>query len=490
MHSRRQLRALVLLLVLFVGFGVTQSFLVYRDVQLWLAPFGFVSSNSSNASSAAVGTICIGYRPPVIADIPDQSAAADTLFQYTVNATQANGNALTFTDDTALFTIGSSTGLISFTPSTADVGSSTITITASDSQGCSASNDSDSFVLTITANATTPAHPPPCPQGGCHPAPLPHPQPPRPFLEPYLPMQAVFAPYYVLDIWRIVANGAVLYDQNAGIQLAEYLITPNALITFQVTVRNVGFNQLTSIQLDLPIPANAQVLAINPAVVNQLDPNQEAVFTVQLQTGDQPFDLVLHARADQDEDTEVLPVIIGPQFEKPVFGFEIPAWLPLALAIPLLFFLGYSLTKNKQLIREFLQNLSTGILAFLLRHTYLCDEGMLRQLIKANKVNPFIRYLVVPDIYARYHPQYRNLRTRELKQQDYDNIAILVRQYLIGGELATLLVLAEGKPRPRILTAFTPSKKLTHDYPKVKFLDPLRAHRTAEVKAKSPGAES
>lgn len=479
MH-RRHVHALLLLLLLSLALGAWNAVLIARDIRSALWVFGFATGNTSNATSTGIGQICLGGARPVVTDVPDQTATAGELFQYTVNATQSNGHAINYTTNSTLFTINPDSGLISFTPSSAQVGFHPILVTARDKQNCaSLAEANDTFTLNITGNVTTNVtHPQP---PGQHPPPHP---PPRPVVVPLIPQVFVQSPYFVLDIRRIVVNGDVVSDPYYGIPLTVYPAPPNRILTIQVTVRNIGFNQLSNVRLELLIPEHAQLLGVNPAVVPQFDPNAELTFTAQVETGAKPFDIAFTAIADQDRDTEVLHVTIGPALEKPQFGFEIPPWLPLLLAIPLLFFLGYSITKNTQLIRDTLQNIITALGAFLYRRTYLCDEDMLRKLIKANKLNRFLRYWVAPDVYARYHAQYKNLRMRQLERKDFDRIAVLIRQHVIAGEMATLIVLTEGKPHPRIMTAFAPSKTLAADQKRITFSDPLQGKVAASEERK------
>ncbi len=69
--------------------------------------------------------------PPVISTIQPQSAKEGVLFTLQVNASDVDGDALTFSDSTPSFNISPS-GLINFTPSNPDVGTHFIAITASD----------------------------------------------------------------------------------------------------------------------------------------------------------------------------------------------------------------------------------------------------------------------------------------------------------------------------------------------------------------------
>jgi hypothetical protein len=87
--------------------------------------------------------------PPVLRAIPDQSAVQDQPFTYTVTGLDQDipyGDSITFSDDSPLFSINSTTGLISFTPTVKDIGVRRLTVTVTDSHGAS---DSRSFNLTV-----------------------------------------------------------------------------------------------------------------------------------------------------------------------------------------------------------------------------------------------------------------------------------------------------------------------------------------------------
>lgn len=81
--------------------------------------------------------------PFALHSIPNQDSIIGYPFTYTVLATGEN---ITYSDDTSLFDINPSTGVISFTPSKEDVGISIITITATNAFN---NTSSESFVLTI-----------------------------------------------------------------------------------------------------------------------------------------------------------------------------------------------------------------------------------------------------------------------------------------------------------------------------------------------------
>jgi PKD repeat protein len=85
--------------------------------------------------------------PPQLSQIGPQIATEDSSFTLTVSATDIDSeDTLTYSDDTSLFDIEASTGVISFTPANSAVGVHTITITVTDSMGA---EDSESFLLSV-----------------------------------------------------------------------------------------------------------------------------------------------------------------------------------------------------------------------------------------------------------------------------------------------------------------------------------------------------
>jgi subtilisin family serine protease/PKD repeat protein len=84
-------------------------------------------------------TIAIVYnRPPIIEEIEVPiEAKEDHLFILKINATDAEGDRITFTDNTELFEIDPISGLIEFTPINDDVGINEATINVSDDDGAS-----------------------------------------------------------------------------------------------------------------------------------------------------------------------------------------------------------------------------------------------------------------------------------------------------------------------------------------------------------------
>ncbi len=97
-------------------------------------------------------SVCID-APPTLTAIADQTATVSTAFQLQVNAADSSDSSLSYRDNTTLFTIGESTGLISFTPAAGSEGTHSILITVEDDAGCLGYNVTDDFILTINAAA-------------------------------------------------------------------------------------------------------------------------------------------------------------------------------------------------------------------------------------------------------------------------------------------------------------------------------------------------
>ncbi len=98
--------------------------------------------------------------PPVLDPIPDPTATQDQLFSYTVTAQDPDipyGDQLTFSDDSPLFQIGDTTGVIEFTPTVKDIGIHKVTVTVVDGRGGS---DSKQFNLNVLNSMGTMDRPP------------------------------------------------------------------------------------------------------------------------------------------------------------------------------------------------------------------------------------------------------------------------------------------------------------------------------------------
>ena len=92
--------------------------------------------------------MCVNY-PPTINEIATQRGHFNTNFTYKVNASDPGNGSLTYYDNTSLFVINESTGLINITPFRTDIGVYPILITVADAAiGC-ALNASTSFILDV-----------------------------------------------------------------------------------------------------------------------------------------------------------------------------------------------------------------------------------------------------------------------------------------------------------------------------------------------------
>ena len=90
--------------------------------------------------------LALTNRPPQIAAIVDTVAYENTLFVLQVDATDPDGDSLTYSDDTPLFEIDAAKGLISFSPVYDDIGEHSVRIRVSDGE----QSDSTTFVLRVS----------------------------------------------------------------------------------------------------------------------------------------------------------------------------------------------------------------------------------------------------------------------------------------------------------------------------------------------------
>ena len=121
-------------------------------------------SNPYSACSLRIINIRNTNIPPQINSAPpaDRTITVNESWQYQVQASDANGDAITFSllNNPGFLSINAATGLISTNAAAKNPGTYTITIVARDTYGGSASQD---FQLVVTAAATTPPAPPPPP---------------------------------------------------------------------------------------------------------------------------------------------------------------------------------------------------------------------------------------------------------------------------------------------------------------------------------------
>lgn len=92
----------------------------------------------------------VNEAPSIITNVPSSlEATEDEVFTYTVAAIDSDGDDLTWSDDSPLFQIDPATGVISFIPTQAQVGSYVVTLTVSDGNGGSASVSFDLEVVNV-----------------------------------------------------------------------------------------------------------------------------------------------------------------------------------------------------------------------------------------------------------------------------------------------------------------------------------------------------
>ncbi|MDD5253642.1 MAG: hypothetical protein PHG05_00880 [Candidatus Nanoarchaeia archaeon] len=99
-----------------------------------------------------VGTvgICVATTPSFSHTLDNQTSYVGYLFEYDINASATGSPTLFYEDNTSLFDIDSSTGLISFTPATEQIGNHSITIYVNNTI-CNKNNpsDTDEFLMEI-----------------------------------------------------------------------------------------------------------------------------------------------------------------------------------------------------------------------------------------------------------------------------------------------------------------------------------------------------
>lgn len=104
---------------------------VYADDGVYTVTFTVTDDDGGIHTDSSIAIVY--NNPPAIETIEGMVEAREKeLFVLKINATDAEGDAITFTDNTDMFNIDPISGLIEFTPTNDDVGINEITITASD----------------------------------------------------------------------------------------------------------------------------------------------------------------------------------------------------------------------------------------------------------------------------------------------------------------------------------------------------------------------
>lgn len=123
----------------------------YPNVMITVTDNGTPAQTASRSFTITVGNV---NRPPVLAPIGAKTATAGQLLTFTATATDADGDALTFSGSN-LPTGATLTpaGVFSWTPSASQTGPFSMTITVTDN-GSPAQNDSETFTITVNPGTT------------------------------------------------------------------------------------------------------------------------------------------------------------------------------------------------------------------------------------------------------------------------------------------------------------------------------------------------
>ncbi len=115
-----------------------------------------VSDGVNSDSETFIITVNAANQAPLLTAIGAQSVIVDELLSFTAAATDADGDALTFSLDQASvdkgMAINATTGAFSWTPTTSDVGDHEVTISVTDGKN----NDSETFVITVKSSNEAP----------------------------------------------------------------------------------------------------------------------------------------------------------------------------------------------------------------------------------------------------------------------------------------------------------------------------------------------
>jgi len=119
-----------------------------RKHQTWNCTVkGFNGTQVNNTST----TINISNSDPVIVNIPDVVIPEDSWYIFNVDASDADGDSYTFSDDTSFFNINPSTGVIQWMPNITQIGYHTIAIIAIDNDTTDVGVDVEIVRYNVTA---------------------------------------------------------------------------------------------------------------------------------------------------------------------------------------------------------------------------------------------------------------------------------------------------------------------------------------------------
>ena len=120
-----------------------------EDIGMHLIPIDIYDNSGHVSKKLLFLNITFFNSPPVLSYLGYQTAQANKLFSYKVQAYDKDDNDLYFIDDGDLFNISFRSGLINFTPKDKDVGVHELNVTVIDSNG---GRDTEKIVLIIGKN--------------------------------------------------------------------------------------------------------------------------------------------------------------------------------------------------------------------------------------------------------------------------------------------------------------------------------------------------
>ncbi|MCF7872447.1 tandem-95 repeat protein [Candidatus Woesearchaeota archaeon] len=123
-----------------ISFTPNQSQIGVHDVII------YVADGTTRSSTTFTINVTNVNDAPVLNLIGGLTAIESSTFTYTVSASDQDSNTLTYSDNTPLFNINSSTGIISFTPTYQDQGTYPVRISVSDGNG---GTDYEDITLTV-----------------------------------------------------------------------------------------------------------------------------------------------------------------------------------------------------------------------------------------------------------------------------------------------------------------------------------------------------
>jgi len=129
-------------------------------VLLVLQSYLFVGQLATSRAVTGTGQIklCINARPDFTLPLScASSVAVNEQFSCDVDATDQDNDAITFSDNTTLFAIESQTGIIRFTPTSAELGQQNFLITIDDGSPCDNNQRSVVVSVEVTAAGEAPA---------------------------------------------------------------------------------------------------------------------------------------------------------------------------------------------------------------------------------------------------------------------------------------------------------------------------------------------